>query len=234
MCAPVEMNFWSRNEGCRLQSCTIFEILNAYRCSYDNFLSLTKIYTDNGFPSKPPPLLGTPMPVPSRPEAAEYNEYFETYISLVEDANIFEALAAQAIEVQEFFNSVAPSELAVLHEPYTWTLKQVLGHCIDTERVLGYRANCIAVGEGDNLPGFDQDLFVAKVDYTSVPISELLEEFVACRRSHELMFGRFSELNWSQSGSASNAVISVRSLAYLMVGHVRYHLKIVRDRVATG
>jgi len=174
------------------------------------------------------------MPVPNRPEATEYSEYFETYISLVDDTNILEALAAQTTELQEFFSSVAASELEVLHEPYTWTLKQVLGHCIDTERVLGYRANCIAVSDGDNLPGFDQDLFVANVDYSSVPIDELVEEFAVCRRSHELMFGRFSELNWSQSGTANNSVISVRSLAYLMVGHVRYHLKIVRDRVAAG
>lgn len=174
------------------------------------------------------------MSVPERPQSNEYNENFEPYISLVDDANILEALATQATEVQEFFRSVAEPELEVLHGPYTWTLKQVLGHCIDTERVLGYRAGSIAVSKDVNLPDFDQDEYVANVDYNSVPISELLEEFVACRRSHELMFGRFSESNWAQSGTASNLSISVRALPYLMVGHLRYHLKIIRARVAQG
>ena len=174
------------------------------------------------------------MPVPKRPQIDEYESYFETYISLVKETNIVEAMAAQVIEVQQFFRSVAVSELEVLHAPYTWTLKQVLGHCIDTERVMGYRANCIAASEDADLPGFDQDDFVANVDYNSVSISDLLDEFVACRRSHELMFERFSESNWNQSGKANSCSISVRALAYLMVGHVRYHLRIVRDRVATG
>ena len=172
------------------------------------------------------------MPVPERPQSGEYAECFENYISLVDDANIVEAMAAQSIEVQEFYSSVAAPELEVLHAPYTWTLKQVLGHCIDTERVLGYRANCIAVSQDTNLPGFEQDDFVANVDYNSVSIGALIEEFVACRRSHELMFSRFSESNWNQSGTANDLSISVRSLAYLMVGHLRYHLKIIRSRVA--
>ena len=88
------------------------------------------------------------MPVPKRPQIDEYESYFETYISLVKETNIVEAMAAQAIEAQQFFRSVAASELEVLHAPYTWTLKQVLGHCIDTERVMGYRANCIAASDG--------------------------------------------------------------------------------------
>ena len=174
------------------------------------------------------------MPIPDRPQSSEYDQYFETYISLVDDTNIVEAMASQVVELQEFFNSVAPPELEVLHEPYTWTLKQVLGHCIDTERVMGYRANCIAASKDAVLPGYDQDDFVANVDYNSVSIGDLLEEFVACRRSHELMFNRFSELNWSQAGKANNSLISVRALAYVMVGHVRYHLKIIRGRVTNG
>ena len=171
------------------------------------------------------------MPVPERPQPSEYAECFKSYISLVDDTDIVAAMAAQTIEVQEFFNSVDTSELDVLHAPYTWTLKQVLGHCIDTERVLGYRANCIAVGQKIDLPGFEQDDFVANVDYNSVSLGDLLEEFTACRRSHELMFGRFSESNWTQSGTANSLTISVRALAYLMVGHFRYHLKIIRSRV---
>ena len=171
------------------------------------------------------------MPNPVRPQVGEYSEYFEPYISLVDDTNIFEAMATQAIKVQEFYNQVAASELEVLHGQYTWTLKQVLGHCIDTERVLGYRANCVAVGQAENLPGFEQDEFVANVDYNSVPIGDLLEEFVTSRRSNELMFGRFSESNWGQTGMANGTPISASALAYLVVGHVRYHLGIIRGRV---
>ena len=174
------------------------------------------------------------MLVPDRPRVGEYAEYFEPYVLLVDDANIVEAMAKQAVEVRKFFDSVAAAELEVLHGQYTWTLKQVLGHCIDTERVLGYRANCIAVSETADLPGFEHDDFVANVDYNSVPIGDLLDEFLASRRSHELMFGRFSESNWTRSGKASDSLISVRALAYVMVGHVRYHLKIIGDRVAQG
>ena len=172
------------------------------------------------------------MPIPERPQSDEYDEYFETYISLVHDANIIDAMAAQVIEVQEFFRNVATTELEVLHQQYTWSLKQVLGHCIDTERVMGYRANCIAVSKDADLPGFEQNDFVANVDFNSVSIDDLLEEFAVCRRSHELMFKRFSQSNWEQTGKANNTSISVRALAYLMVGHVRYHLTIIRSRVA--
>lgn len=165
-----------------------------------------------------------------RPAPNEYAEYFETYISLVPESDIQSVLRDQLAQVREVLQSFEASELEALHDPYTWTPKQVLGHCIDTERVMGYRAATVAVSEEADLPGFDQDLFVANAGYNSVSIVDLIDEFEACRSSHLAMFSRFSSEAWSRAGKADSKPISVRALAYLMAGHVRHHLAILQDR----
>ena len=118
-----------------------------------------------------------------------------------------------------------------LHDPYTWTIRQVIGHLIDAERVFAYRALRFAMGDATPLPGFDQDAYVAAADYSQVPLQNLAEEMFMLRQANLGMFLRFSDKGWASSGEADGKSMSVRALAYVMVGHVRHHLRIIEKRV---
>ena len=135
-------------------------------------------------------------------------------------------------QLRTLLSAADPAELDKLHAPYTWTIKQVLGHLIDTERVFGYRAARFATGDDTPLPGFDQDQFVANMDYSAVPFSRLLDELDYLRKGHLLMFSRFDGACWTQMGQADGKQMSTRAAAYIMAGHIRHHQRIVEKRLA--
>jgi hypothetical protein len=170
----------------------------------------------------------------NRPAPSEYEPYFEAYISLVPESDVMEVLRAQLSEVRTVVRQFDVVALESLQGPYTWTPKQVLGHCIDTERVMGYRAATILGSDDADLPGFDQDEFVANADYNSVSRDDLIDEFEACRNSHVFLLKRAHELAWGRSGKADGKPISLRALAFLMAGHVRHHLAILQERSQAG
>ena len=113
-------------------------------------------------------------------------------------------------------------------------MQQVLGHCIDNERVFGHRAARFAANDETPQPGYDQDAAVAAFDYTGVSLPDLLAEFTALRRSHDLFFARLSPRQWSATGLADGRPMSVRAVAYLQVGHLRHHVAILRERIETS
>ena len=116
------------------------------------------------------------------------------------------------------------------YAPGKWSIKDVLGHLIDTERVMAYRALRIGRGDQTPLPSFEEDDFAAAAEADRADWNGLLDEFDAVRRSTILMLRRLPQPAWSQMGTASNHPISVRALAYVMIGHVAHHLELVRDR----
>ena len=166
-----------------------------------------------------------------RPDPSEYKDYFATYIDLVTEPDVIGLLQAQVPELRKLLESVAPQELEKLHEPYTWTIKQVLGHLIDTERVFGYRAARFATGDSTPLAGFDQDAFVANMNYTKVPLATLLDELDHLRQGHLAMFSRFDQSCWDHVGHADGKPMSTRAAAYIMAGHIRHHQRIVETRL---
>lgn len=172
--------------------------------------------------------------IPGRPMAEEYLDYFDTYISLVPDEDILLAMRQQVDVIREVATTIPADQLDVLHAPYTWTIKQVFGHCIDTERVFSYRAARFAAGDQTALPGFDQDAYVAKTDYNASEFSDLVDELVAVRESTIYLLNRQNHETWLRGGLADGKKMTVRAAAYSMVGHIRYHLKIVRDRLASS
>lgn len=169
---------------------------------------------------------------PGRPESSEYLAYFDTYISLVPETEIGSVLSEQAQQLRDLLSPIDEDEANKLHAPYTWSLKQVIGHCNDTERIFAYRACCFASGEQQSLPGFDQDAYVAEVDYTALSMDQLLNEFESLRLSSLWMFQRFSDSAWARSGTADGKLLSVRAAAYIMAGHIRHHLRIMESRLA--
>ena len=169
---------------------------------------------------------------PGRPEAGEFLHYFEPYIAKAEGDLILPQLEKQMDRVRSVLNSLSTEQVNTLHEPYTWTIKQVIGHCVDSERVFGYRAGCFAAGDQTSLPGFDQDDFVRQTDYDPVCMTALIEELDSLRQSNLAMFRRQNSETWMRKGMGDGKVMTVRAAAFILVGHVNHHLQIIEKRIA--
>ena len=139
------------------------------------------------------------------------------------------ALEAQPAELLAIANRVAPEEELLRYEPDKWSVRQVFGHLVDTERVMGYRAFCIARGEAKPLPGFDEKDYVARADADARPLKALAHEFAAVRHANLWAIRGWSPEEWGRVGNANGNPISARAVAYIMAGHVRHHLAILVD-----
>ena len=170
----------------------------------------------------------------ARPDSTEYAPHYAKYIAHVSEDDIAGAMKSTAASTLAFLTGVPESATGILHPPYTWTIKQVVGHLTDCERVFGYRALRFARGDSTPLPGFDENTYAQAAQHDRVPLRSLLFEFEHLRRSHIALFEQLPDEAWLRRGTANNAEMSVRALAYAIVGHERHHLAIVRKRLATG
>ncbi len=171
---------------------------------------------------------------PTRPAASEYAPYYGNYISKVADNDVLAVLESQAREIDSLLRSIPESQATVLHAPYTWTIKQVVGHLIDAERIFTYRALRFARGDSQPLPGFDENAYVPVAKFERLPLTDLAQEFAAVRRATILMFRHLPEDSWTRLGTASGSPMSVRAAAFTIAGHVNHHAAIVRKRLAMG
>lgn len=165
------------------------------------------------------------------PHPDEYFEYYRGYIQLVPAGGLWDLLAQQVDEVPALFAGVSDSAASVPHPPYTWTLKQVVGHLIDAERIFANRLHRFAAGDFQALPGMEQDPYIAHQDFESPPLIDLIDELVHCRQANLLLIRRTKPQAWDYRGVASGHPITVRALAYILAGHIRHHLQIVRKRL---
>jgi hypothetical protein len=168
----------------------------------------------------------------TRPEPSEYASYFGRYVDLVPEQDILATLAQQLQDVLALLRGTAEAVANTRHAPYTWSIKEVVGHLTDTERIFGDRALRFARGDQTPQPGFDENEYMGKVTFDLYPLAELLEEFDLVRRSHLLFFRHLTEEAWARSGVANEARVSVRALAYIMAGHVRHHAAILGKRLS--
>ena len=166
-----------------------------------------------------------------RPDASEYPPYAEKYVNLVEGSDVLPALAKQ---LEETIALLKPGDDRRASEfsyaPGKWTLKQVLGHVIDTERIFGYRMLCFARNDSNPLPGFEQDDYVASGSFNERPLSSLLAEFRAVRISTIALLQNLPQQAWSRHGIANKHRVTVRGLAFLAAGHALHHVKILREK----
>jgi len=167
---------------------------------------------------------------PARPEADEYASFYETYVSLVPEGEVVETLRRQSEEVSALLAGIAEERAAYAYAPGKWSIKQVVGHVIDAERIFSYRAMAIARGERAALPGMDQDEYMAGADFDARTLADLAEEFSHLRRSNVLMLRGLSATAWSRRGTASGHEVTVRALAYIIAGHAAHHLQVLRTR----
>jgi len=165
-----------------------------------------------------------------QPEATEYAPYYERYVMLVRGGDILKILAGQARTVRRALAAVPEDRAGFRYEKGKWTVREVLGHCTDAERVFAYRALCIARGEKAPLPSFDENEYARTSGHDGIPLAELLDEFETVRKATVHLLGHLSVEAWLRTGVASGKPVSVRALAFIMAGHVAHHLAILRER----
>jgi hypothetical protein len=165
-----------------------------------------------------------------RPQPGEYASYYQRYVDLATEDDIVAALDAQSHETSTLLGGIAEQQAAHRYEPDKWTIKQLVGHICDSERIFAYRALRIARGDTTPLPGFEQEPYVANAASDDRSIADLAEELAAVRRANVMMLRALPEEAWSRVGTASDNPVSVRALAFIMLGHERHHLRILRER----
>jgi hypothetical protein len=166
----------------------------------------------------------------NRPEKNEYGEYYERYISLVPGGDIVGEMSAQPTQLQDIFVSMPEEKGIYAYADGKWTIKEVLSHLIDGERIFGYRALRISRGDKTPIEGFEQDDYIEHSHANERSLADLLEEFNLLRRANLIVLNYLSDEDWKRMGTASNTPVSVRALAYIMAGHVTHHLNILRER----
>jgi len=164
------------------------------------------------------------------PTSDEYHEYYEGYISKV-GKDVLAQLEEQPNQLKELLGKLEPGEESRLHEPYTWTLKQVVGHIIDCERAFGSRMFRIAAGDQSPIPGIDQNQYVDNMNYEDVTMKSLLKEFKAIRKANVLLVQRLDPKALENVGTASDSHVSAKANLFMLVGHVIYHLEIIEKRL---
>tara|TARA_A100000171_G_scaffold52754_1_gene72814 strand:- start:2317 stop:2829 length:513 start_codon:yes stop_codon:yes gene_type:complete len=166
----------------------------------------------------------------SLPSKGEYDPFYQTYISQLEGQNVLDRISAQKSEVTELFDSISEEKSNTAYAEGKWTIKEVLNHINDVERIFTYRALAIARGDKQALPGMDQDSYQAAATNPSRPLASYLAEFEAIRAASILLFENLREEETMAEGIASGNKVTVRALAAMTVGHVAHHIQIIKER----
>jgi|ERR1043166_19082 hypothetical protein len=165
-----------------------------------------------------------------RPEAGEYLPYYEKYISLVAGGDIVARLEGQLSETLALLRGVSEGQAELRYAPGKWSLKEVVGHVLDYERIFASRALAFARVGNVTMPGFDQDELMSGSPFGQYSLGELASEFEQARRANVSFFRHLCEEAWTRRGVASDAEVSVRALAYVMAGHELHHVRVIRER----
>lgn len=164
------------------------------------------------------------------PEANEYNPYCEKYISLVPNKDILGFLKEQHEELQTLLRDLSNEQSLFRYAPGKWSLKEVIGHMTDTERIMSYRLLAISRGETCPLPSFDQDLYVKGANFDQITISDLLADFALVRQCTCSLLSRLTDDALAKSGTVSDYPTTARAIAYIIAGHELHHLSIIKER----
>ncbi len=166
----------------------------------------------------------------AKPLPGEYASYFEHYISLVETETVAEALQRYSVQIVEFFKNIPAEKAVYRYADGKWSLKELLQHIIDADRIFSYRALCIARKDQTPLPGFDENTYADNSDADNRTWNDLLEEFMVVRQGCNKLYESFNEQQLQQTGISNNHPISVQSIAFISIGHLLHHMKVIQER----
>ncbi|HEV2017599.1 MAG TPA: DinB family protein [Gemmatimonadaceae bacterium] len=165
-----------------------------------------------------------------KPEKGEFLPYYERYIELVGAGDILGTLPRQMGETQALLRSLPAPVATYKYAAGKWSVNEVIGHLIDSERIFATRALRFARSDATPLPGFEQDDYVSNSNFDSYPLAELASELGSVRESTVFLFKHLQEDAWMRRGIANGAEVSVRALAYIIAGHELHHREILRAR----
>jgi hypothetical protein len=165
-----------------------------------------------------------------RPPATEYAPFHAGYVASVPDGDIFEILSRQRTDFPEFVLGLGEARGDYRYSPDKWTIKEVIGHVNDAERVFSYRALRFARGDETPLASFEQDAYVPKGNFGARTLASLTDEFAHLRAATLDLYFHLDADALARRGTASGSVATVRAMAYVIAGHVAHHERILRER----
>ncbi len=165
-----------------------------------------------------------------KPNTSDYPEYFGTYINEVVEEDLREAFNNQDLKIDRFLQSVTEEKADYSYAPGKWTLKELLQHIVDTERIFNYRALCFARKETISLPSFDENLYADNSNANVRSWESLSGELINVRKSTKDLFSSFTDAVLQRRGTSNNNSSTVLSLGFIIAGHVSHHIKIAEER----
>lgn len=165
-----------------------------------------------------------------RPQVKDHIPYFLKYIDLIPEGDIISALKANHQSTLDFIEAIPRLKVNHFYDEGKWTVKQVINHIIDTERILSYRALRFARGDAQLLPGFDENLYAANANLTETNMQLLMDEFDSVRLSTILMFKQLAEKQLLLKGNMASGETNVLSIGYFICGHAQHHVNVIKER----
>lgn len=166
----------------------------------------------------------------TQPDPTEYAPYYRGYISLVPPGDIIATLSRQLDDTVAQLGSISEAQGESRYAPDKWSVKELIGHVIDSERIFVYRALRFARGDQTPLPGFEQDGYVSNAAFDECRVSDLAIEFEHVRRGNLHLFQNLPDGAWLRRGAANNSEVTVRALAHIIAGHELHHMTILRTK----
>lgn len=171
------------------------------------------------------------MDFKTRPSANEYHEYFKRYIDRIPpEGDLLQLLESDFRETEKFIQSLSDEQLNYRYAPGKWSIKEIINHLTDGERVFAYRAMRISRKDQTDLPGFDENLYVPNAKASTRTIASLLSEFSVVRRASIELFKNFDDEMLAQTGTANKNPVSVRALGFIIAGHELHHMNVIKER----
>lgn len=164
----------------------------------------------------------------NRPQIQEHPDWGNQYIKLVE-GEIINILSQQVVDFPNFINNLI-EKADFAYAPGKWTIKEMVGHIIDTERILVYRLLCFARQEKAALPAFEEDDYVANAHFKDRSLFSLMEEFILLRKSNMYLINSLNEEELNRFGVANGKQMSVRAIIFVLAGHIIHHCNIIKER----
>jgi uncharacterized damage-inducible protein DinB len=169
-----------------------------------------------------------------RPEQQDYAAPFHTYIRLVPDGDLIEILSQQLAETRTLLASIPEDSGGFRYAEGKWSLRQVVGHVVDSERIFAYRALRIGRNDPTPLAGFDQDVLAASSPFDEIPLRDILHEFEAVRTASIFLLRGMQPEAWNRLGTSDGKPLTMRAIAFVIAGHELHHRDIIRTRYLPG
>ncbi len=171
---------------------------------------------------------------PPAADAGEFLPYYGTYVALVEPGDVVTTLETQLADTVAVLDELGEERAGHRYAPGKWSVREVVGHLVDAERVFAYRAMCAARGESAGLPGFDEDAWVAASDFDRRTLNSLMGELTAVRRATVALYRNLDDAALARRVVASDAPVTARALAWITAGHELHHRRLLRERYLGG